>query len=145
MYAPKNMPAMPIRTGRFPTPRLAMADPGHRPEIPHPTPKIIAPITVLLFNVRFLFLNSPPNIGLFRSLGIRLIVIAVTRADPPSNSSSPKSFSCRKLRTISCFDMPPNANPKPKNSPPMNTKTCFSFTAIPPDFGLPVQLIFRRL
>jgi len=129
------MPAIPINDGRFPIPRLAMADPGHSPEIPQPTPKIIAPITVLFVNVRVLFLNSPPNIGFFRSLGIRLIVIAVTRADPPSSNNRPKSFSCRKLRTISCFDMPPNANPKPKNSPPINTKTCFSFMAIPPDFG----------
>lgn len=129
------MPAIPITDGRLPIPRLAIADPGHKPEIPQPTPKIIAPIIVLLFNVRVLFLNSPPNIGFFRILGIILIVNAVTRADPPSSSRSPRSCICRKLRTISCFDIPPNAKPKPKNNPPINTITCFSFKVRPPSFG----------
>ena len=57
------MPAIPIKAGRFPTPTLASADPGHNPENPHPIPKIIAPIIVLLFKIRFLFLNSPFNNG----------------------------------------------------------------------------------
>ena len=112
-----------------------MADPGHKPESPQPTPKIIAPIIVLLVNVRVLFLNTPPNIGFFKILGTMLIVSAVTSADPPSSKSSPRSFNCKKLKTISCFDIPPNAKPKPKNIPPINTKTCFNFKEIPPDFG----------
>lgn len=139
------MPAIPVKAGRFPIPRLAMADPGHNPESPQPTPKIIAPIIVLLVNVLVLFLNTPPNIGFFKNLGTMLIVSAVTRADPPSSNSSPRSFNCRKLRTISCFAIPPKAKPKPKNIPPINTKICFNFKEIPPDFGLQVQLIFRQL
>ena len=129
------MPAIPINDGRLPIPRLAIADPGHKPEIPQPPPKIIAPIIVPLVNVRVLFLNSPPKIGFFRILGIRLIVTAVTRADPPSSNRSPRSCNCRKLRTISCFDIPPKAKPKPKSKPPINTIMCFTFKVIPPSFG----------
>ena len=137
------MPPMPINDGRLPTPRLAIADPGHKPDNPQPTPKIIAPIIVLCVNVLFLFLNTPHNTGFLRIFGITLIVKAVTAADPPRSNSSPKSFNCKKLRTISCFAIPPNAKPKPNNIPPINTITCFIFKVIPPDFGRKVQSIFQ--
>lgn len=61
------------------------------------------------------------------------MVTAVTAAEPPKSNSNPKSFSCRKLRTISCFDIPPKARPKPKNNPPINTTKFFIFKVKPPD------------
>ena len=133
------MQAIPIRMGMLPTPKLAMADPGHCPEMPQPTPNITAPMMVLLLSVRFLFLNSPPSNGFFKAFGTRLMVSAVTRADPPSSKSKPRSLSCKKLRTISCFDMPPNANPKPNSKPPVNTKRCFNLTESPLELGQELQ------
>jgi hypothetical protein len=41
------MVAIPTKTGKLPVPRLATAEPGHCPEIPHPNPKITAKIIVI--------------------------------------------------------------------------------------------------
>jgi len=129
----------------LPTPMLAIADPGHCPEMPQPTPNIAAPIIVFLFSVRFLFLNSPPSNGFFNSFGTRLIVSAVTKADPPRSKSNPRSLSCKKLRTTSCFAMPPKAKPKPKSKPPVKTKKCLVLKALPPELGTPSLCLFQQL
>lgn len=139
------MPAIPISDGRLPTPKLAIAEPGHKPDKPQPNPKIMAPIIVLLVNVLVLFLNMPPNMGVLIIFGMILIVKAVTAADPPRSNNNPKSFNCKKLNTISCFDMPPKAKPKPNNIPPTNTITFCSFKGLPPDFEQKEQLIFQLL
>ncbi len=144
VYAPRNIDAIPIRTGIFPAPKLAKDDPGHSPENPQPIPKITAPIMVLLLNVRSLFRNLPPRKGFVRILGIKLIVRAVTAAEPPSKISNPKSLSCKKLNTISCFDMPPKARPKPKSIPPVKTKNCRKFMELPPTFE-PIALLLSQL
>ena len=116
----------------LPIPMLAIADPGHWPDMPQPTPNIIAPIIVFLFSARFLFLNSPSSNGFLSSLGAKFMVNAVTRAELPRSKSKPRSLSCRKLRTTSCFAIPPKAKPKPKSNPPVNTKKCLIFKALPP-------------
>ena len=59
----------------FPIPRLDKADPGHIPLIPHPIPKIIAPMTVFLLSVRCLGLKFPLNNGLGVIFGIMFIAI----------------------------------------------------------------------
>ena len=59
------MNAMPTVMGQFPVPRLATAEPGHWPDIPHPIPNIAAPIIVFLVSTLIRGLKVPPSTGGF--------------------------------------------------------------------------------
>ena len=59
--------------GQFPVPRLATAEPGHWPEIPHPVPNIAAPISVFLVNTLTRGLKVPPSAGAFMNFGTTFI------------------------------------------------------------------------
>lgn len=72
------------------------------------------------------------------------MVSAVTKADPPRSKSKPRSLSCKKLRTTSCFAMPPKAKPKPKSKPPVNTKKCLILKALPPELETPSLYLFLQ-
>ncbi len=124
-------------------PMLATAEPGHCPETPHPIPNIVAPIMVLLFRIRSLLLNFPPVNGPFITFGIRLMVSPVTKAAPPITNRRPRSFSCKKLKTISGLVIPLAARPKPNNNPPRNTNRCLNLMVIHPMLEQILRLLYR--
>lgn len=109
---------------------LLIAEPGHCPLIPQPTPNIIAPMIVFLFKVLCLGLNSPNNIGFSRNFGIMFIEIAAGIIAEIISSINPRSSNLRKDKTISGLDIPPYASPKPKIVPPMNNTVFFLFNYI---------------
>jgi len=126
-----NIDAKPTRIGKLPVPRLATADPGHCPDIPQPTPKIVAPIITFRDIAAFRGLNWLPKGGFLINRGTTLIAKNVTSAAPPITKIRPKSLIWRKDSTISCFVIPLWASPKPKRTPPTSTiRFCF-FMAIP--------------